>query len=340
MKAAARFAKEPGTMPKPIYVIISLDVEEEGLFQGAYARHVAGVRNVAWLRGLEPLLARGVRPTLFCAHSVFTDKSAWPVLEDLRDHHGAEIGAHLHFWNTPPLSPGPDVLDAVPACELDQSLLAAKLESLLKAGRDFQGADIRAFRMGRWDMHKKHWPLLFEAGVEADASVRPLYGMPTPQKGPDHFAAPGQPYWMEHGGRRMLEAPLTVAPLSRIAAKLHMLPQNTLGKKARAFMRHWNTMALLPAYHPLWSLKLTSRLCLDRGNVLVATWHSSEMMPGGAPHMPDAAAVDGMVGRVAAWLDWLAKHGDVRFLTLTELAALWKEHNPQPVAAGPGDWRP
>ncbi|MDE6735237.1 MAG: glycosyl transferase family 1 [Desulfovibrio sp.] len=327
-------------MPKPIYVMISLDVEEEGLFTGLYPRKATGVRNVAWLRGLEPLLARGVKPTLFCAHSVFTDRSAWPVLEDLRDHHGAEIGAHLHYWNTPPLPPGPDVLDAVPTCELDQGLFAAKLESLFKAGRDFQGADIKAFRMGRWDIHKKHWPLLFEAGVEADASVRPLYGMKTPREGADHFSAPNQPYWMEHGGRRMFEAPLTVVPLSRLAANLHMLPQNALGKKARAFMRHWNTMALLPAYHPLWSLKLASRLCLSRGNALVMTWHSSEMMPGGAPHMPDKAAVDGMLARIGAWIDWLRKHWDVRFVTLPELAAVWKEKNHEPLPPGEGDWRP
>ena len=327
-------------MSKPIYVIISLDVEEEGLFTGTYARHVDGVRNVAWLKGLDPLLAQGVRPTLFCAHSVFTDKSAWPVLENLRDHHGAEIGAHLHFWNTPPLPPGPDVLSAVPACELEPDLLAAKLESLFRAGRDFQGSDIRAFRMGRWDMHKRHWPLLLEAGVKADSSVRPLFGAVAPRKGADHFTAPRQPYWLESGGERLLEVPLTVVPLSRLAARMHGQPQTAFGKKARFYMRYWNTLSLLPVYYPLWCLKLATRLALAEGNVLMMTWHSSEMMPGGAPHLPDARAIAAMLAKVGAWAGWLRKRWDVRFVTLSELATLWKEKNLEPVPAGSGDWRP
>ena len=327
-------------MPKPIYVIISLDVEEEGLFRGAYARRVGGVRNVAWLRGLEPLLARGVKPTLFCAHSVFTDKSAWPVLEDLRDHHGAEIGAHLHFWNTPPLPPGPDVLHAVPACELDQGLFAAKLESLFTAGRDFQGADIRAFRMGRWDMHKKHWPLLLETGVTADSSVRPLFAAKAPRKGADHFNATHAPYRVEQGGKSLLEVPLTVVPVSRLAARLHKDLPAPLGKQARFYMRYWNTLSLLPVYYRLPFLKLATRLALADSDVLMMTWHSSEMMPGGAPHIADDKAIGAMLARVGAWTDWLSRHWDVRFVTLSELAAQRKEQDLQPVAAGAGDWRP
>lgn len=324
----------------PIYVILSLDVEEEGLFTGSYARTVSGVRNVAWLKDLAPLLSRGVKPTLFCAHSVFRDKGAWPVLEDLRDRHGAEIGAHLHFWNTPPLPQGPDVLHAVPACAVDPALLAAKLETLFAAGRDFQGGHIRAFRMGRWDMHKRHWPLLLEAGVEVDSSVRPLFGAMTPRKGADHFSAPTQPYWVEHGGKRLLEVPLTVVPVSRLVANLHASLPGGLGKRARFFMRYWNTLSLLPVYYPLWCLKMATRLCLGGGNVLMMTWHSSEMMPGGAPHLPDARAIGGMLGKVAAWVDWLQTQGDVRFVTLSELAAVWKTDNIQPVPAGKGDWRP
>ena len=64
------------------------------------------------------------------------------------------------------------------------------------------------------------------------------------------------------------------------------------------------------------------------------------MMPGGAPHMPDAAAVESMLTRIGAWIDWLGKHWDVRFVTLPELAALWKEKELEPVPRGQGDWRP
>ena len=85
-------------------VVVSLDVEEEGLFSGRYAASDCGVRNVALLPRLAPLSRElGFPLTLFCAHTVFASAEARPVLAWMRDHCGAEIGAHLHHWSTPPL---------------------------------------------------------------------------------------------------------------------------------------------------------------------------------------------------------------------------------------------
>lgn len=50
----------------PLRVIVSLDVEEEGLFSGRYAATGCGVRNVALLRELAPLTQElGFPLTLF-----------------------------------------------------------------------------------------------------------------------------------------------------------------------------------------------------------------------------------------------------------------------------------
>ena len=58
---------------QPLYLVVSLDVEEEGLFGGQYARRGFSTRNTASLKDLAPLCGMGIRPTLFCAHSVLTD---------------------------------------------------------------------------------------------------------------------------------------------------------------------------------------------------------------------------------------------------------------------------
>ena len=92
-------------MSRPVlYLAVSLDVEEEGLFGGRYARRGFSTANTASLARLAPLCERGIRPTLFCAHSVLADSASRPALAHLRDRYGAEIGAHLHHWNTPPLT--------------------------------------------------------------------------------------------------------------------------------------------------------------------------------------------------------------------------------------------
>ena len=51
-------------MPDPLFVAVSLDVEEEGLFGGQYACRCPSIRNTAFLYRLRSLTERGVRPTL------------------------------------------------------------------------------------------------------------------------------------------------------------------------------------------------------------------------------------------------------------------------------------
>lgn len=323
----------------PLTLLVSLDVEEEGLFGGRYACRAPSVRNTAALERLAPLLERGIRPTLFCAHSVLADADSRRHLARLRDRHGAEIAAHLHHWNTPPLAVGdrarqagpqaghaaltpapPEFVDSVPAAAVAPDLLAAKLDTLLAAGHDFQGAPLTSFRMGRWDLHAWHWPLLAARGVRCDASVRPLHCAATPAAGPDHFAAPADPFWVDCAGARILEAPLTVTPLfTALPGLLGRLPEG-MRRQARQGLRHWGALALLPIQHPLALMRLVTRLHVSRGGrVLSLTWHSSELFPGGAPHVPDEATARRLMDKIVAYVDWLCARFDVRFRTHAEL---------------------
>lgn len=331
--------------PRPeLLLAASLDVEEEGLFGGRYIRRRPSVTNTARLAQLEPLCAEGLRPTLFCAHSVLTDPASCATLARLRDRFGAEIGAHLHHWNTPPLTwenparsdaragaayavdapPDPaenaDAADKAPAAGVPLPLMAAKLARLFKAGRDFQSAPLTSFRMGRWDLHRAHWPLLAQAGVLCDASVRPLHCAARPMQGPDHFDAPFEPYWVPTGGKNIFEVPLTVTPLARPLPPLLRAMPGKAGSAARAGLKTWGALALLPVYHPLWAMQAVTRLFVARGGrVLSLTWHSSEMMPGGAPHIPDEAAVTRLLTKIRAWMTWLRGRWPVRSLSMQEL---------------------
>jgi len=328
---------------QPVYLVVSLDVEEEGLFGGSYARHGCTTANTAGLERLAPLCRAGVRPTLFCAYSVLADAASRDRLARLREDHGAELGAHLHHWNTPPLSPDgddaslPRTTTRVPAADVPPALLAAKLRRLMEAGRAVQDTPLTSFRMGRWDAHRALWPLLAQAGVLVDASVRPLHSGATPTAGPDHFDAPGEPYWIPTEGNGIFEVPLTVTPLLRGLPALLRRLEAPAGTRLRAGFQKWGALALLPVYHPLWAMKRVTSLYVARGGrTLSLTWHSSEMMPGCTPHLPDAAAVDRLLHKIAAWLDWLRARFSIRCLTMNELRG---ELGPTaPVRRGSGDW--
>lgn len=329
----------------PLYLTVSLDVEEEGLFGGRYARRSPSVTNTAHLFRLNPLLERGVRPTLFCAHSVLTDPASRAILARLRDDADAEIGAHLHHWNTPPLhleNDGanlPDTAERVPSAAMPAPLMAAKLATLFRAGAEFQSAPLTSFRMGRWDLHRAHWPLLAQAGVLCDASVRPLHCAADADAGPDHFGAPADPYWVPVGDGHIFEVPLTVTPLLRPLPGLLTALPGRAGKTARAGLKKWGALALLPVYHPLWAMRAVTRLFTKRGGrALSLTWHSSEMLPGGTPHLPDAASVERLMAKIEAYLDWLHEHWEVRSLTMNGLRCALGTAAPCPRPGAACDW--
>lgn len=296
--------------------MVSLDVEEEGLFCGRYATRDVPVSNVSSLIKLVPLLERGIRPTLFCAWSVLKDDAARIQLDKIRLAGNSEIGLHLHHWNTPPLSVTGPYLARVPARDLSCEMMTSKMISLIEAGRDYLGYVPTSFRMGRWDIHDSHWNILAECGIKADASVRPLhYGFDS-GRGPDHFSAPTDPYWIHTDAGRIFEVPLTVAPL---AAILPLLMSHDFLIPLRSTLPKWGALVLQPVYHPLWLLKLTTMMhALRGGRYLSMTWHSSEMMPGGAPHMADNVNVARFLEKMENYFDWLENSYVISYATISE----------------------
>ena len=324
---------------RPLYVIVSLDVEEEGLFSGRYASSGCGVRNVGLLPQLAPLTRDlGFPLTLFCAHTVFSSNEARPHLAWMRDKCQAEIAAHLHHWSTPPFlscegSPhcaeGPPIrTDALP-----RELLRQRLGTLLDAGRDFQGAPLTSFRMGRWDLKSVVRPLLTEEGITFDSSVCPLRVFPD---GPDHFLAPSDPYWLEDAPG-LLESPVTQIPLSRTLARLwHGCARGAAWADSFHF---WGALSPNPVWHSAAVMRAAARQHMARdGRVLSLFWHSSEMLPGGSPNIPDQKAADALYKKIYDFLAWLARNYAVRGLTAAQLReqAPCLEFGPRPTGKGDG----
>lgn len=329
----------------PLLVVVSLDVEEEGLFSGHYASTGGGVRNVALLRRLVPLTTElGFPLSLLCTHTVFAHTEACHVLAHMRDNVGAEIGAHLHHWSTPPFEDG---VDSAPdpyapprhTHTLPREFLRARLRSLLEAGRHFQGAPLTSFRMGRWDLKDVVRPLLAEEGIWVDSSVCPLrFFAEKHGYGPDHFGAPPDPYWpvQADGTSPLLEAPITQVPLHPWLAKgWHALMADRPGRDA---FRTLGALSPNPVWHSMAVMRIAARLHVARGGrVLNLFWHSSEMLPGASPHTPDQAAADALIKKIFDYLVWLRATWRVRGVTLSSLYGE-KGFPHLPASARTGDW--
>jgi len=312
-----------------MYLAVTIDVEEEGLFSGSYDPGEARVENVSCLRMLHPMFSDlGIRPTLLVTYQVARHTRHRELLMRLRDNLGGEIGAHLHHWNTPPYAelPGPP---PAPSERIPKQALAAKLSSLMDS-LCRMGADPVSFRMGRFNMGSRMFSLLEPAGIEVDTSVLP--GRQS-YAGPLHLSAPVDPYWPDHaeicrhGRSGVLEVPLTVVPAVPQALRLlTAVGAKDAGPGARlsALLQRLLLLPAQPAWTGLRRLKAAVRLHQRRGGkVLTVFFHSSELMPGGYPRHRTKEDVRRFLARVERFLSWL--RGEIRAepVTLSDLRQIY-----------------
>jgi hypothetical protein len=320
-------------MNEPLYLVITIDVEEEGLFSGKYPRQGAGVANVAELRRLEFIPREfGFPLTLLLTYPVAKDPAARQTLLTWRREHSAEIGVHLHPWNTLPFADLPEP-EPIPTARLPLNLVADKLATLVNCITENFPEPPSAFRMGRFDWSPGLLKLLPRFGVTVDTSMVPLT-----IKGPglQNFLAPADPFWLEapaSPGGGLLEAPVTMAPVwaasARAVVRLAGLLPGNLGEALLSRYRFVGAAGIHPAWFPLLSMRLAASLHRRRrGRVLNLFLHSTELFPGGSPDFPDEAAVSRLVAKLRHFLAWLVKKGPVTGVTLSGLRDLMASHRP------------
>lgn len=335
-KAAPWRGRRKEAVRKKLYVCVSLDVEEEGLFGGHYERARPKVDNIALLPRLAPISREyGLPLTLFCAYSVFADISARKTLDWMRGNCKVEIGAHLHHWNTPPLE-----------CEnngaplrthlLQPQLLAARLDSLLAIAAAFNGQPVKSFRMGRWDLKAPLFEALAQRGIKVDSSICPLRAF---AGGANHFLAPALPWWRETAAGPLLVAPVTQLPVLPWLARFWQ----SLFRKRRKWLdlfHFFGAMSANPFWHGSAIMRQTVKSLVARGgNFLNLFWHSSELMPGGSPQTPNQAAADRHLRKIAAFFAWLRENHDVSGICLGDLPSMNGIFNFPAMPASPDrDW--
>ncbi len=305
-------------------LVVTIDVEEEGLFSDRYESHNTSVRNVAELVRLDSLFREwSITPTLLLAHPVATAESCRDLLLKLKQQWKAEIGAHLHPWSTPPFQ-SLSQPEPVPSEQIPRELLQAKLESLLQSIRHM-GVTPTSFRMGRFNIGPRIFSLLETAGIRVDSSVAPMWRF---HEGPERLAAPADPYFPDPveprrpGGSSVLEVPITILPaLPRLDVLLDRMPMPS--RWVSWFAMHVGAVSAQPMHTALPVLKTAARLHRDRGGqVLTIHFHSSELMPGGCPQHRTAQDVDHFLDRLRAFLAWLHREMRVESLTLSQVGRL------------------
>ncbi|MGB8990676.1 MAG: hypothetical protein WCD80_01325 [Desulfobaccales bacterium] len=308
-------------------LVISVDVEEEGLFSGQYPRTPPGVRNVAALNRLQFIPREfGFPLTLLVSYQVALDPAACRVLAHWQETYGAEIGVHLHPWNTPPFADLP-YPEPIPSQLLPASLLRDKLAALVRQVQGSLGVTPRSFRMGRFDWGPQVMALLPEFGLRVDSSIVPLTAK---SSNPEDFLAPADPFCLP--GRQvapLLEAPLTLVPVlpgtPRAIYGLSRALPGPWGHRLRDRFRYLGAVGVQPAWYPLACMQLAARLHRRRGGrVLTLFFHSSELQPGATRLFPTEEAVNLLVGKIRIFLNWLSQTWTMEGAALSDLYEIYR----------------
>ena len=320
-------------MTRSILVMVSIDTEEDNWRP---CRDGVTVDNVRELPRLDTLLRQlGVRATYFTTYQVALRDWAVATLQELQAG-GAEIGAHLHPWNTPPLEepflPRNSMLTNVPA-----ALQLAKLECLTETLRRAIGVAPVVFRAGRYALGPETVGALVRCGYQVDSSVTPFVSWEATDDGPTFVGAPLAVYRTDPGRDvRVSEpfGPLVEVPITcgytRFSSTRWPLVHRLLHARAVRAVHLPGVCARLgvvkrtilnPEFESVRDMLALSRGALEGGvHHLHLFFHSVALRAGLMPWVSAAADVERLYATIARYLEGLSKMVSFRFATVSEAA--------------------
>jgi hypothetical protein len=337
-KSAARKAHDAMTWqllerPRETLVICSVDTEED---DWEPRRDGVTVNNVGQLPRLSELMGELNAPvTYFVTHAVAADGMSCRVLRKLVDQGNSEIGAHLHPWNTPPLTESISLPNLM-LNNLPASLQLSKLRQLTDRIEDAFGRAPASFRAGRSGLGSSTIDVIRRCGYTIDSSVMPFYDL-TPVHGPSFIGAPNGAYCIGENGNALephdagpvLEIPVSSA-YSRVPFQLWDAIHRGLGSPVGRALRLRGVaarsglisrIALKPELESVKDMLRLSRILIGQGiSHLQIMWHSPSLLPGTSPFVRTDAERDRLLARIRGFIEGLRRSAAVRFVTLSQAA--------------------
>jgi hypothetical protein len=311
-------------------LVVTIDTEEEGCFAGQFTRSGHTCRNVLQLPRLHALFRRlGVVPTYLVDYPVAADRAARELLRGFIAEGATEIGAHLHPWCNPPFEP----VETPDAHRLPPWLQEAKLHRLCTLIEGSLGVRPRVYRAGRWGFDASTVPLLERLGIRVDTSVNRLWWSQV-DGGPAFASAPLAPYRLDRGDvcrpgtSSVVEVPTStlVARPWGIAVERALDAGPWRRRRPRGLQRLLRSLGLAslkPERYSLESMLRVADALAARGvpvfNVML---HSSALLPGATPYVPDARALERFCARVEGLLEQLLARHAARPCALSQLPQL------------------
>lgn len=265
-----------------LYFIVSIDVEED--MPKWTLEPTTTIRNLESIPPLQELFEKyNICPTYLLNYAFASDEKAIRYFNSIKDR--CEIGAHMHPWNTPPLTAEELIKNDYPSnlpYERQYEKIKTVTDELTKAFKKSP----TSYRAGRFGFNDDTKDILIRLGYLVDSSISPMVSWKE-DNGPCFLNYRAKPFWMHHSGSKILEVPVSIG-LSRglpdFLEKIYLrIPRFT---KIRGLLskNYLNLLDLLWLYPAVFSEKemiaLVNVMIEKSLNVFNVFFHSSEIKAG------------------------------------------------------------
>jgi len=316
-------------------LIVTVDTEEEGLWGGAWRSHDNPVRNVRGLPAFQGLCDRlGVRPTYLVDTPVADDIGSVKILKELQSTGCCEIGAHLHPWCAPPFREELTRHNSY-MCNLPARLQREKLVRLTELLEYRFDKRPTSFRAGRYGLDIVGARILKELGYLVDSSVVSFMDY-SDENGPDFRSFPYKPYRIGNRHLRiaesrgtMMELPVSVGFGRGGFRWRHRIREFARSRALRCFhlvgiLDRLNLVRRIN-FNPEKSDAVRMKQLVDAyvahgAPCMVMSLHSSSLLPGFSPYVPEKTALDALYANLEDTIDYCSRQYSMVSETLTECA--------------------
>lgn len=286
--------------------LITIDTEEDNAWE---RRPEPRTENAKALPRFQEFCETfGLKPTYLTNYQMAQSPAFQELARDVLRRGTAEIGMHLHAWNSPPefALTDDDATYHPYLMEYPEEVIRNKATYLTDClGETFNTRPV-SHRAGRWGFSFAYARILAELGYETDCSVTPHVswrehmGDPGGCGGPDYTAYPEHAYYLDlgnvarPGNSPLLEVPMTIVQCSSSLAN-GLRARFASGRFARKAVNWlWPELSWLrPNGGNLAQMKAILRRALREGREYVEFMlHSSELTAGGSRRFRDDASID------------------------------------------------
>lgn len=322
----------------PPQLLVFVDTEEEFDWQKHFSSDARGVTAMKHQWRAQAVFGRyGVKPVYLVDYPVASQPAGYTPLREFFDDGRCEIGAHLHPWCNPPFEEQ-IVSRNTFLCNLPEPLQRAKLSWLTERIEDRVGRRPTAFRAGRYGLDIVGARVLEQLGYTVDSSVIPFTSY-ADEDGPDFSDAPQTPYFVGGGDLKCPQASggLVELPVSIGYNRVHFERAHRMRQVAsRPWLTRLHAVGILDRlgiarrikFSPEQAgtrelIRLADNYLRRQAPALVLMFHSSSLMPGGSPYVPDAASVDRFLDRLAALFEYCLRVRGLATDTMSGFASKW-----------------